>query len=156
MGRYPHHLCRYFQHRPGRRRYPDLGLQRREPGQHAVPGHAPDYDGPFRGRGLQNGPLQHRRPRSVSDFHHGHPDGGPVHPLQRGARGRYLGAGLPGRVPVRRSVGRDSRPGEGPAEHQRGAGVHHDQLDRRQPGDLDVRHQQFQEYGREHQVRLYL
>ena len=52
--------------------------------------------------------------------------------------------------------GRDSRPGEGPAEHQRGAGVHHDQLDRRQPGDLDVRHQQFQEYGREHQVRLYL
>ena len=28
-----------------------------EPGQHAVPGHAPDHDGPFRGRGLQDGPL---------------------------------------------------------------------------------------------------
>ena len=117
MGRHPHHLRRYLQHRPRRRRYPDLGLQRREPGQHAVPGHAPDYDGPFRGRGLQDGPVQHRRARPVSGLHHGHPDGGPVHSLQRGARGRYLGAGLPGRVPVRRSVGRDSRPGEGPAEH---------------------------------------
>ncbi len=43
-----------------------------------------------------------------------------------------------GRYAGRRYLGRDSRPAEGSAEHQRGAGVYYDKLDRRQPGDLDV------------------
>ena len=51
---------------------------------------------------------------------------------------------LPGRHAGGRPVGRHPRPGQGLPQHQRGAGLHHDQLDRRQPGDLDVRHQQLQ------------
>lgn len=39
----------------------------------------------------------------------------------------------------RRPVGLYPRTGEGLPQHQRGAGLHHDQLDRRQPGDLAVR-----------------
>ena len=54
------------------------------------------------------------------------------------------------------ALGRDPRRAQGVFEHQRGAGEHHDQLAGGKPRDVDVRHQQFQEPGREHQVRLHL
>ena len=41
----------------------------------------PDHDGSLRGRGLQDGPVQHRRSRSVPDLHHGDADDRPEHPL---------------------------------------------------------------------------
>ena len=64
-----------------------------------------------------------------------------------GAPGQYLAGttatlfialSVPWRHAGGRSVGRHPRPAEIPAEYQRGAGLHHDQLDCRQCGDLAV------------------
>ncbi len=61
-----------------------------------------------------------------------------------------------GGVAGRCALGRDPRRAQGVFEHQRGAGEHHDQLAGGKPRDVDVRHQQLQKPGREHQVRLHL
>ncbi len=68
----------------------------------------------------------------------------------------HLDPGLFGRLSGGCSVGRSAGSGQGVSQHQRGAGLHHDQLGGRQPCDVDVRHQQLQEHRGEHQVRLHL
>ncbi len=93
---------------------------------------------PFRRLGLQDRPVQHRR-------------AGPVH---HGSRFAFIAlCAIPFRaMPWYRSrlaggrcwarhLGRDPRPVQGPAQHQRGARLHHDQLDRRvsgEPGSGDI------------------
>ena len=45
---------------------------------------------------------------------------------------------LPRRHPRRRALGRHPRPAQGPAQHQRGHRLHHDELDRRQRRHLGL------------------
>ena len=54
------------------------------------------------------------------------------------------------------AVGCHSRCAESAAGHQRGSGLHHDQLAGCQSCHLGLRCQQLQKHGGEHQVRLYL
>ena len=138
MGRHSPHLCRYPQHGPRCSRCADLGLQCPEHRQYAVPGYTADFDRFICGCGIQDGPVQYRRTRPVPDGYAGIAVHCPGYPVSLRACGCYLGPVPAGRYAGRRYLGRDSRPAEGSAEHQRGTGVYYDKLDRRQPGDLDV------------------
>ena len=156
MGGHPPCVRRPVQHRPHRRRPADLRLQLHQRGQHALPRHPADPHRPVGGSRLQDRPVQHRRPRPVPDGHRRHPDAGAGHPHRSGARPAGVGHRLFGRHAGGRFVGLHPRPRQGFPQHQRGAGLHHDQLDRRQPGHLDVRRQRLPQPGGEHQERLHL
>ena len=62
----------------------------------------------------------------------------PQRPLQRRPGMDHLDPGVFGRHAGWCGLGRDPRPSEGAAQHQRGHCLHHDQLDRGKPGDLAV------------------
>ena len=59
-------------------------------------------------------------------------------PERRGSAYAHLDTRLPGRRRGRRALGLHPRPRQGVSEHQRGPGLHHDELDRSQRRDLGL------------------